>query len=125
MAEQNRTHAVIDTTTRTAENVSNKLWFLDLKFEQFATPRLIGFVFFMWMILAALSVVGTVGYAFATMPVWLAALVIVADLVLSIISAILVRVSLEAFLVIFRIAEHLRHLKHLEIIAQAKSASSK
>lgn len=120
--DEARTHSVIDTTTRTADTVSKKLWFLDLKFEQFATPRLIGLVFLLWMILAVISLVGVIGYAFITMPVWLALVTIVAQFIVSIISAVLVRVLLEAFLVVFRIAEHLSYLRHLPEIANCKKS---
>jgi hypothetical protein len=76
------------------------------------------------MVLAAISFLGTVAYAVLTMPVWLAAIVLISHLVLAIISAILVRVGLETFLVIFRMVEHLENLKHLKTIAESKSRAT-
>ena len=102
---------VIGTTTKTAKQVSQKLWFLDLKFEQFATPRLIGAVFLLWMLMCVVSFAGTMVYAVITMPIWLAAIVMTGNLLASLLSAICVRVILETFLVMFRMVEHLENLK--------------
>ncbi|HEX3598990.1 MAG TPA: DUF4282 domain-containing protein [Lacipirellulaceae bacterium] len=117
MLDRDRVSHVVDTTSRKAEDVSNKLWFLDLKFTQFATPRLIGFVFFLWLILLAVAFLSSVGYAIIKMPVWLAALSVTANSVTVFILAILARVVLESFLVVFRIAESLTNLQYLKEIA--------
>lgn len=113
-----RAHKVIEDVGRTTEAVTQKLWFLDLKFSEFATPRLIGFVFLLYLILCGLSFVAFVGYTLLTLPVLFAAAAIVADLILTLISAVLVRVFLEAFLVVFRIAESLTQLRYLKSIAE-------
>lgn len=105
---------VIGTTTKTAKQVSQKLWFLDLKFEQFATPRLIGVVFLLWMLLCAVACAGTLVYAVITMPIWLAAIVMTGNILASLLSAICIRVILETFLVMFRMVEHLENLKYLK-----------
>ena len=52
----------IRAASQAADDVSKKLWFLDLKFEQFATPRLIGFVFVASLLMMALIGIGFVVY---------------------------------------------------------------
>jgi hypothetical protein len=96
-----------------------------LKFEQFATPRLIGFVFLLWLVLAAIGFVVFSVYVFIVLPAIQAIISIVLQAIFLLISAVLVRVFLEAFLVIFRIAEHLSSLQllgHLKGIAEAKQS---
>ena len=104
----------IRAATQAADDVSKKLWFLDLKFEQFATPRLIGFVFVASLLMFALIGVVAVGYAFLNMPVLKAAFVSVFVLLELLFLAVGMRVFLEGCLVVFRIAEHLSHLRYLK-----------
>lgn len=104
----------IQAATQAAEDVSQKLWFLDLQFEQFATPRLIGFVFIGSLLLLVLLGVGAVAYAIWTLPVIQAVLVVIAVFIELVIFAICLRVFLECCLVGFRIAEHLSNLRFLK-----------
>ena len=104
----------IRAATQAADEVSQKLWFLDLKFEEFATPRLIGFVFVAGLLLLSLLAVGLAGYAFLNLPILKAVFVIIFDLIVLIVLAIGLRVFLECCLVGFRIAEHLSYLRYLK-----------
>jgi hypothetical protein len=106
--------ASIQTVTDTADQVSQKLWFLDLRFEQFATPKLIGFVFATSLAALILLTVGVAGYALLNFPVIQAVFIVLVDIVLFALLAVGFRVCLELFLVIFRIAEHLSYLRHLQ-----------
>jgi len=105
--------------TETAENVSRKLWFLDLRFEQFATPRLIGFVFVASLLLLGLVGVGAIGYGLWTLPALQALFVGIFVVIELVILAICLRVFLECCLIAFRIADHLSHLRHLEGLTSA------
>jgi GYF domain 2/Domain of unknown function (DUF4282) len=104
----------IRAATQAADEVSQKLWFLDLKFEEFATPRLIGFVFVAALSLLPLVASGVLGYAFLNLPVIKAVFVVIVDLIGLTILAIGLRVFLEFCFVGFRIAEHLSYLRYLE-----------
>lgn len=103
----------IRAATQAADDVSKKLWFLDLKFEQFATPRLIGFVFVASLLMLAVAGAGVIGYGFLNDPVIEAAFTSVVVLFILVFLAVGMRVFLEGCLVVFRIAEHLSHLQHL------------
>jgi hypothetical protein len=107
--------------TETVENVSNKLWFLDLRFEQFATPRLIGFVFVASLLLLGLIGVGAIGYGLWTLPALQALIVGIVVVIELVILAICLRVFLECCLIAFKIADHLSHLRHLEGFTSAMS----
>lgn len=104
----------IRAATQAADDVSQKLWFLDLKFEQFATPRLIGFVFVASLLLMALVGVGVIGYAILNRPLIQAVFISIAMLIEIVVFAIAMRVFLECCLVVFRIAEHLSYLRYLK-----------
>ena len=108
----------VDAVNKTSEKVSKKCWFLDLKFESFFTPKLIGFAFLAWMVIALLSLAGSAVWLLLTYPALQAALGIVGDALVLLIATILVRVFFENLLVFFKVAEHLRHLK---TIAEAAS----
>lgn len=112
--EPRRPPQAIQAATQAADDVSQKLWFLDLKFEQFATPRLIGFVFMGSLFFLALLGVGAVAYSFWTLPVIKAAIVVVIVFIELVILAIMLRVVLECCLVGFRIADHLSNLRFLK-----------
>ena len=107
-------HAAADA----ADQVSKKLWFLDLKFESFATPRLIGFVFVASLLTLCLLFIGIIFYALWTLPVLQAAFVIIVDLLMLTLLAVFARVWLEIFLLSFRIAESLNNLRYLKRISE-------
>lgn len=117
-ASEDRARRALGEAARKAEAIDKKFWFLDLKFTQFATPRLIGFVFMLYLVLSVLSFAGSTFYFLMTLPILFAAAAIIADLIITLISAVMVRVFLEAFLVVFRIAESLTELRHLQRIAE-------
>ena len=89
----------IRAATQAADDVSKKLWFLDLKFEQFATPRLIGFVFVASLLMLAVAGAGVIGYGFLNDPVIEAAFTSVVVLFILVFLAVGMRVFLEGCLV--------------------------
>ena len=103
----------IRAATQAADDVSQKLWFLDLKFQQFATPRLIGFVFVVALLILLLTGVGAIGYALWTLPAIQAAFVSLVIVIEIVFFAVVLRVFLECCLIAFRISDHLSHLRHL------------
>ncbi len=116
-----------DVTRKTAKQIaqasddlSTKLWFLDLKFETFATPSLIGFAFLAWMLLCLLNFAGIAIYGLFNYPALQAIGGILVTAIGSLLSTILVRVFFESLLIAFRIAEHLK-----SIAASANSLSEK
>ena len=100
--------------TDAAMQVSQRLWFLDLKFEQFATPRLIGVVFAAAIIVMAFFACGLAIYVLLNFPALQAIFILLFDFALLVLFAIGFRVFLECCLVGFRIAEHLSYLKYLQ-----------
>ncbi|QDS88836.1 hypothetical protein EC9_30310 [Rosistilla ulvae] len=103
----------VRTALKASDNVSKKLWFLDLKFEQFATPRLIGFLFAASLLLLVLLGVGSIGYALLNYPVLQAAIISVVTIIYLFILAVGMRVFFEGCLLMFRMTEHLSNLRHL------------
>ncbi len=99
-----------------AEKVAAQLWFLDLKFSQFFTPKLVGALWAVYLCLAVLLFLGSAIYYLATYNAFLALVFILFQFVVLMFAVISARIVLEAFLVMFRIAEHLSHLKHLEYL---------
>lgn len=108
-----RNKETIKAATAAAEQVTQKLWFLDLKFEQFATPNLIGFVFAAGLILIFLSFVGVAVYGLLNYPILEVIVVLATYLLFCFLMAVALRVFLECCLIAFRVADHLSHLKHL------------
>lgn len=103
----------IQAATEAADQVSKKFWFLDLRFESFATPRLIGFVFAASLVALTLIFLGSVAYFVLNTPIIQAVFAIIANLVLCVLLGVLMRVWLELCLLGFRIAENLKYLQHL------------
>ena len=108
----------VDSVNKKSEEVSKKFWFLDLKFETFFTPKLVGFAFFAWMLIALLVLAASGVWLLLTYPALQAALGIIGNALVLLVATILVRVFFETLLIFFRVAEHLRHLK---TIAEAAS----
>jgi hypothetical protein len=109
-----------------ADKVAAKLWFLDLKFSHFFTPKLAGALWAIFLCLIAiqfllatfqaLSVLAS--HPFACLGGILLALATLAF------AAVCSRVVLEVFLVTFRIAERLENLKHLEYLKHLENHSA-
>ena len=117
MAEENseqRIPTAIRTIEEQSEKISKKLWFLDLKFTQFFTPKLIGVVFVLFILATVIGAVWVGVYAVLTLPLLQAIFVFIVDAIVFVVLAICFRVFLETFLVLFRIAEHLSYLRYLE-----------
>lgn len=104
----------IRAASEAAEQVSKKFWFLDLKFEQFATPKLVGFIFASSLLFLLLGGIGASVYLLLFTPILAAVFGVIGIFVFVMFYAVMIRVTLEVFLVSFRIAEHLSHLRHLE-----------
>jgi len=94
-------------------DLTDRVGFLDLKFQQFATPHLIGVVFTLALVVLTVCFLGGVVYTLWTFPVIKAAFTIVGLMIFYGFLAVCLRVYLELCVVVFRIAEHLSHLRHL------------
>lgn len=101
------------TAGKVVDDLTDRVGFLDLKFQQFATPHLIGVVFTLALIVLSLSFLAGVGYALWYFPVIKAAFSILGALIVYGFLAVCLRVYLELCVVVFRIAEHLSHLRYL------------
>lgn len=109
-----RTRQTFRKAEEQAEKVAAKLWFLDLKFSRFFTPKLVGAFWAIYLCLAVILFVGyTVHYLLALNALF-ALLAIVVEFITLVFAVLAARILLEAILVMFRIAEHLESLKHLE-----------
>lgn len=104
----------IQAATEAVDQVSQQFRFLDLRFESFATPKLIGFVFAASLACLSILFFAAIVYAVLNLPLIQAVVVIIIDLLLLALLAIWIRVCLEICLLGFRVAEHLRHLRFLE-----------
>jgi hypothetical protein len=111
-----RTRRTIKKAGEQAEKVAAKLWFLDLKFSQFFTPKLVGATWALFLCLVVIGFLTSTVYNLATMTVLRALLAIIGELLVSAFAVVFSRVILELFLVTIRIAEHLESLKHLEYL---------
>lgn len=108
----------IQAATEAADQVSKKFWFLDLRFESFATPRLIGIVFAASLVALTLIFFGSVAYFILNVPIIQAVFSSVTSLILCSLLAVWIRVCLELCLLGFRVAENLRYLRHLESLGK-------
>ncbi len=97
-----------------AEKVAAKLWFLDLKFSQYFTPKLVGAFWAIYLCLAVVLFVGCTIHYLLTQNALVALLAIIVQLIVLVFAVLSGRIMLEVILVIFRIAENLEPLKHLE-----------
>lgn len=100
----------VQQVAQASQEVSTKLWFLDLKFETFATPSLVGFAFLAWMAICVLVIAGTAVYALFNYTALQAVIGVIATALVLLIYTILVRVFFESLLLTFRIAEHLKDI---------------
>jgi hypothetical protein len=98
-----------------AEKVAAKLWFLDLKFSQFFTPKLVGLLWALNLCLVAIfflgSLASTVYYLFTLNPLH-ALFMIVVQFFALLCEVIFTRIVLEVFLVTFRISDQLERMKN-------------
>jgi len=99
-----------------AEKVAAKLWFLDLKFSQFFTPKLIGVLWAIYLCLVVFTFLGSAVWFLLVLPALFALLAIIFQFIVLTFALIFTRIVLEVFMVIFRVAEHLEPLKHLEYL---------
>jgi hypothetical protein len=95
------------------ERVTDRVSFLDLKFEQFATPYLIGILFTLALVVLSLTFIGLSVYSLFNYTAVRAAATMVAGVIVYGFMAVCLRVFLELCVVVFRIAEHLSYLRHL------------
>ncbi len=103
----------IQAAAEAADQVSQKLWFLDLRFDSFATPRLIGFVFAASLVGLTLTFLGSAAYFILNIPIIQAVFAIIVNLLFCTLFAVWLRVCLELCLLGFRIVENLNYLQHL------------
>jgi hypothetical protein len=97
-----------------AEKVASTLWFLDLKFTRFFTPKLIGVVWAVYLCLVAMLFLFSSFGCLLTMNPFHALVTIFVQFVALIFAVVSGRVVLESILVIFRIAESLEAMKRPE-----------
>jgi hypothetical protein len=99
-----------------AEKVAAKLWFLDLKFTRFFTPKLVGALWAIFLCLVVVFFLGSTVYYLATLNALYAIVMIAVQVLVLLFAVISTRIVLEVFLVIFRMTEYLEPLKHLEYL---------
>jgi hypothetical protein len=109
-----RTRRTFQKAEEQAEKVAAKLWFLDLKFSRFFTPKLVGAVWALYVCLVVVFFLCGIVYDVLNLSVLLVPFVMLVQFIALLFAVISARVVLEAILVIFRISEHLEALKHLE-----------
>jgi hypothetical protein len=99
-----------------ADKVAAKLWFLDLKFSYFFTPRLAGALWAIFLCLIAIIYLSSTFQSLSLLPTqpFSALAGMLLSLVSLVFAAVFSRVVLEVLLATFRIAERLEDLKHLE-----------
>jgi hypothetical protein len=95
-----------------AEEINQRVWFLDLKFTRFVTPKLIGVLFAAYIVFILLGFVGFIAYGIFNKPIIEVVLVAFGMAVAIVFNLIVVRVLSEIALVIFRIEEHLSALRN-------------
>jgi hypothetical protein len=108
-----------------ADKVAAKLWFLDLKFAHFFTPKLAGALWAIFLCLIAIEFLISFFQSLALLPahpfVSLGGMLLA--LVGLVFGVVCSRVVLEVLLVTFRIAERLENLKHLEYLKHLENHS--
>jgi hypothetical protein len=94
-----------------AEEINQKVWFLDLKFSRFVTPKLIGGLFAVYIILFLLGAAGILIYGIFNDTIINVALGAVGLVIVGTLNLVIVRVLMEIALVIFRIEDHLAAIR--------------
>ena len=94
-----------------ADEINQKVWFLDLKFTRFVTPKLIGVLFATYIVCILLGFVGFIVFGIFNKPILEVALGTVGLAIAIVFNLILVRVLMEIALVIFRIENHLAAIR--------------
>jgi len=99
-----------------AEKMADKLWFLDLKFNHFFTPRLAGALWAIFLCLIAITYLIATLQSLSLLPKnpFSALAGMLLALVSFVFAAVFSRVVVEVLLVIFRIGQRLEDLKHFE-----------
>ena len=97
-----------------ADKVAAKLWFLDLKFSRFYTPKLVGPLWAIYLCLVVIFFLSSAVYDVLNINLFIAPFAIVVQFIFLSFAVIFTRIILEVVLVIFRVAENLEPLKHLE-----------
>lgn len=95
-----------------AEEMNQKVWFLDLKFSRFVTPKLIGGLFAVYIIFFLFGAAGILIYGIFNDTIINVALGAVGLVIVGTLSLVIVRVLMEIALVIFRIEDHLSALRN-------------
>ena len=108
-----RTRRAIEGAAVHADKVSKTFWLFDLKFESFVAPRLVSFIWALYLLLIVFSLAGGIFYALWVLPVIPALISIVFQLVGAVFLLMIVRVVLEMFLLSFRKVELMKPLEYL------------
>lgn len=95
---------------QTAEKAAGTFWFFDLKFDRFVTGPIIRIVWAVYLLFGSLGLVFTVVGSIFKYPILEAALWSGLSIVGFIFLALMLRVWLEAFMVIFRMSERLQQI---------------
>ncbi len=104
----------LQSTLRTAQDKADEaagfFWYLDLKFSRFVSANIIRVIWTVYLVLVVLSfVLGVLG-AVLNYPIIQAVFGIVLASIGYVFFTLMLRVWLEVFMVVFRIAEHMREM---------------
>ena len=94
-----------------ADKVAETLWFLDLKFSRFFTPKLVGPLWATYLCLIVILFLGSIVYDLRNLPMLFVPFAIIVDFIALVFALIGGRVVLEAVLKIFRVADRLESPK--------------
>lgn len=93
-----------------ADEAAGTLWFLDLKFSRFVAATIIRVIWCAWLAVVAFGMaIGLLGLIFNE-PVIQVVLFSAVGIILAAFMTLMFRVFLETFMVVFRMAEHLRDM---------------
>ncbi len=111
-----RTRRTIKKAEEQAEKVAAKLWFLDLKFSQFYTPKLAGPTWALYFCVVIIVFLTDSFNSLNTMKALPAFWAILHEFIILAFSLVFFRILLEVFLVIVQTSDRLAPLKHLEYL---------